>query len=118
VRLLPLLLLLAACATRVATVDRQPGIDGSWSEGTSSLDITGSVATLSFEGRIFVFENVGRLRGTITKNEVHLSWPGLGITADRERIALSGERGEVKRPLAELPKGGRFRWRDGDLKPG
>ncbi len=116
-RLFPLLLL-AACATRVATVDRQPGIDGSWSEGTFSLDITGSVATLSFDGRIFVFENVGRLRGTITQEEVRLSWPGLSITADRDRIVIAGGKAEVKRPLAELPRGGRFVWRDGELKPG
>lgn len=116
-RLLPLLLL-AACATRVATVDRQPGIDGSWSEGSSSLDISGSVATLTFEGRIFVFEGVGRLRGTITEDEVRLSWPGLSIAADDDRIEIRGEKGEVKRPLAELPKGSRYRWRDGQLAPG
>jgi hypothetical protein len=117
VRLLPLLLL-AACATRGATVDRQPGIDGSWSEGGSSLDITGSVATLTFEGRIFVFEGVGRLRGAITEDEVHLSWPGLSIEADRDQITVVGEKGEVKRPLASLPKGSRHRWRDGQLEPG
>lgn len=116
-RLLPLLLL-AACATRIATVDRQAGIDGSWSEGTSSLDITGSVATLSFDGRLFVFEGVGRLHGMISKDEVHLSWPGLRISADKEQIVLAGEKGEVRRPLASLPKGTRYRWRDGQLEPG
>jgi hypothetical protein len=118
VRLLPLLLLLGACASHGATVDRQPNIDGSWSEGTSSLDISGSIATLSFEGRILVFEGVGRLRGTIKEDEVHLSWPGLSITADRDRIEIKSEQGEVKRPLSELPKGSRHRWRDGQLAPG
>jgi hypothetical protein len=117
VRLLPLLLL-AACATKVATVDRQPNIDGSWSEGGSSLDITGSVATLTFDGRVFVFENVGRLRGTITEDEVRLSWPGLSIHATRADIRVAGEKGEVTRPLASLPKGSRHRWRDGQLEPG
>ena len=117
-RLLPLLLLAACGATRVATVDRQPGIDGSWSEGNSSLDISGSVATLSFEGRLFVFENVGRLRGTITEEEVHLSWPGLRVTASKDEIAFATDKGEVKRELKELPKGSRHRWRDGQLEPG
>jgi hypothetical protein len=117
VRLLPLLLL-GACATKVATVDRQPAIDGSWSEGGSSLDITGSVATLTFDGRVFVFENVGRLRGSIAEDEVRLSWPGLSIQADRTQIRVASEKGEVTRPLASLPKGSRHHWRDGQLEPG
>jgi hypothetical protein len=117
VRLFPLLLL-AACATRVATVDRQPGIDGSWTEGKSSLDITGGVATLSFQGRLFVFGDVGRLRGTITEDEVRLAGSGLRIAADPERIVFSTAKGETSRPLKELPAGGRFRWSDGELKPG
>ncbi|MFI5402045.1 MAG: hypothetical protein ACHQ1G_03840 [Planctomycetota bacterium] len=116
-RLLPLLLL-AACATRFATVDRQPGIDGSWSEGTSSLDISGSKAVLSFEGRLFVFDAPGNVHGTILEDEVWLAGEGLEITADRERIVFSTKTGEVARPLASLPAGSRFLWRDGELKPG
>ncbi len=116
-RLLPLLLL-AGCATKLATVDRQPGIGGSWSEGKSSLDITGSTATLSFQGRLFVFEEVGRLRGTIGEEEVRLAGSGVRISADPERISFATQKGEVTRPLASLPAGSRFVWRDGDLKPG
>ncbi len=116
-RFLPLLLL-AACATKLATVDRQPGIDGSWSEGSSSLDITGPTATLSFQGRLFVFGVDGHLRGTVAAKEVRLVGPGLRIEADRDRIVIAGGKAEVKRPLAELPRGGRFVWRDGELKPG
>lgn len=116
-RLLPLLLL-AACATKLATVDRQPGIDGSWSEGKSSLDISGSTATLSFQGRLFVFEAAGHFRGTIAEDEIRLAGPGLRITADPERIVFSAGKTEVVRPLASLPAGSRFLWRDGDLKPG
>ena len=99
-------------------MDRQPGIDGSWSEGKSSLDISGAVATLSFRGRLFVFDDVGRLRGTIAEDEVRLAGSGLRIAADPERIVFSTPKGDVARPLASLPPGGRFRWRDGALNPG
>lgn len=116
-RLLPLLLL-AACATKLATVDRQPGIDGSWSEGTSSLDISGAVTTLSFKGRLFVFDDVGRLRGTIAEDEVRLAGSGLRISADPERIVFSTPKGNFERPLSSLPAGSRFVWRDGALRPG
>ena len=99
-------------------MDRQAGIDGSWSEGKSSLDISGAVATLSFKGRLFVFDDVGRLRGTIAEDGIRLAGSGLRITADPERIVFSTSKGEVERPLASLPPGSRFRWHDGELKPG
>lgn len=99
-------------------MDRQPGIDGSWSEGSSSLDISGRVTTLSFKGRLFVFDDVGHLRGTLAEDEVRLAGSGLRIAADPERIVFSTPSGNIARPLASLPAGSRFAWRDGELKPG
>jgi hypothetical protein len=118
--LLPLLLLGACAAPRIG-VDRQQGVDGSWGVGKDALtllDVTGTTATLSFRDRMFVFEGVRRLRGYLGADEVALEGDGLRIHADEERIVVAGPAGEVARPLAALPAGGRYVHRDGDLKPG
>jgi hypothetical protein len=118
VRVLLLPLLLAACAADFVTVDRQPGLQGSWSLEHASLDVEGSTATLSFEGRLFVFERVDWLRGRITKEQVDLSGAGgLRIHVDKERIVIREGRAAADHPLASLPPGSRFAWQDGALKP-
>jgi hypothetical protein len=117
VRLLPLLLL-AGCAKALVTVDRQPGFDGSWSLNDTALDVEGPTATLSFGGRLFVFDGVDWLRGRIGKEEVMLTGAGgLRIRADKERIVIREGRALADHPLASLPPGGRFAWHDGTLTP-
>jgi hypothetical protein len=117
VRLLPLLLL-AACAADFVTVDRQPGFNGSWSLDDMSLDVEGSTATLSFDGRLFVFEGVDWLRGRIAKEGIDLSGAGgFRVHVDKERIVVRDGRIAADHPLASLPKGSRFAWQDGALKP-
>jgi hypothetical protein len=118
VRPLPLLALFAACAGERVRVDRQPGLDGSWGQGAAQLDVTGSTATLAFHGRLFVFEGVGPLRGSLGEDEVVLAGGGVRIRVDAERVVVAEGGREVVRPLAELPRGSRHVWRDGDLRPG
>lgn len=114
--LLPLLL--AGCAASFATVDRQPGFNGGWSFEGTSLDVQGSTATISFEGRLFVFEGVDWLRGRIAKGEIVLTGAsGFRVRIDRERIQVRDGRLMADEPLASLPEGGRFAWRDGSLVP-
>jgi hypothetical protein len=119
-RILPLLFL-AACGGRPYTiVDRQTGLDGSWATPDKDpvlLDVSGAKATLAFRGRTFVFEGVGSLRGYLTEDELELSGDGLRVRADAERIAIADGRRGIVRPLAALPAGGRFVYRDGDLAP-
>jgi len=111
------LLLLAGCAARFATVDRQPGLYGSWNEGSATLDISGSTATLGFQGRLFVFEGVTWLRGRVGEEEVDLSGEKLRIHADKERISVRDGKAATDRPLSTLPAGSRFAWQDGRLDP-
>ena len=109
---------LAGCAADFVMVDRQPGLNGSWSLERTSLDIQGSTATLSVEGRLFVFEGVHWMRGRIGKEEVALSGAGgLRVLADRERIMIRQGSAMADQPLAALPPGSRFAWRDGALTP-
>jgi hypothetical protein len=121
-RLLPLLLLAAACGGRPYTiVDRQSGLDGSWATPGKSpvlLDVSGARATLAFRGRTFVFEGVGALRGYLSEDELELAGDGLRVRADAERIAIADGKRGIARPLAALPAGGRFVYRDGELRPG
>lgn len=99
-------------------VDRQPGLDGSWGLGQTSLAVQGSTATLSLGGRLFVFEGVDWLRGRIDEEEVMLSGAGgLRIRADGERIVIRQGSALADHPLASLPPGGRLAWRDGALVP-
>jgi hypothetical protein len=114
-RLSPLLLV-AACATPPATVDRQPGIDGSWSQGQAQLDVTGAVATLAFHGRILVFDAKERLRGQIHEDEVDLMTGRLRVHVDEKHLEINDGKASVKRSLAEIPAGTRFAWKDGELK--
>jgi hypothetical protein len=116
VRALPLLVL-AACAADFVTVDRQPGLAGSWSLGGTSLDVEGSTATLSVAGRLFVFEGVEWLRGRIDEEAVVLSGARLRIRVDKERIMIRDGRVAAEQLLASLPAGGRFAWQDGTLRP-
>jgi len=116
-RLSPLLLLVAGCSTSYLTVDRQPGFEGSWSFDSSSLDVSGSTATLTFAGRLFVFEGVSWMRGRMEKHAVILNGEKLRIRADEERIWIreGGRTADV--PLSTLPAGARFVWQDGRLNP-
>ncbi len=114
--LLPLLL--AGCAADFVTVDRQPGLNGSWSLERSSLDIQGSTATLSVEGRLFVFEGVDWMRGRIAKEEVALAGAGgLRVRADKERIVIRQGSAMADHALASLPPGSRYAWHEGALTP-
>lgn len=117
-RRLLLPLLAAACAAAPVSVDRQPGIDGSWTQGPAQLDITGTTATLSFHGRILVFTPLARVRGQIQEDDVTLVCDRLRLHIDKERLEIEEGKARVTRPLAELPAGSRFTWRDGQLNPG
>lgn len=79
--------------------------------------MSGSLATLGFKGRLFVFERVSWLRGRIAEDEVVLSGEGLQIQADKERISIREGKTAADRPLASLPAGARFGWQDGSLRP-
>ena len=117
-RLLLPLLLAAGCASTIETVDRQPGFNGSWSLEGTSLDVQGSTATISFGGRLFVFEGVDWLRGQIDKEGIMLAGAdGFRVTVDKERIVIRDGRLAADQPLASLATGGRFAWQDGTLKP-
>jgi hypothetical protein len=117
VRLLLPLLLLAGCATEFVDVDRQPGLEGRWNEGATSLDVSGSTATLTFLGRLFVFENVTWLRGQMAEKDLYLTGERLHIHADETEISIVDGKVASTRPLAELPAGSRFAWHDGMLQP-
>jgi len=118
VRLLLPLLLLAGCAQTIVTVDRQPGFNGSWSLEGASLDVQGSTATISYGGRLFVFEGVDWLRGQIDKDGIMLAGAnGFRVRVDKERIVIRDGKLAADQPLASLPAGERFAWQDGTLKP-
>ncbi len=113
-----LLLLVAACGfgKRVG-VDRQRDIDGAWAikKGETRLDVTGKVATLFFQERMFVFEGIGSLRGILEKKQVQLRGEEIRIHLDLERVEVTRGREKLTLPLAQVPVGGRARYADGKL---
>jgi hypothetical protein len=118
VRLLPLLVLVAAgCAQTIVTVDRQPGFNGGWGLDGTSLDVQDSTATISYGGRLFVFEGVDWLRGQIDKDGIMLSGAdGFRVAVNKDRIMIRDGKLAADRPLASLPAG-RYGWQDGALRP-
>jgi hypothetical protein len=117
---LALLCAVAACGfgKRVG-VDRQRHIDGAWAtrKGETRLDATGTVATLFFQERTFVFEGVTAFRGVLEKKQVQLKSERIRIRLDPERLEIvhGKERKRLALPLAQVPVGGRVRYAFGKL---
>ena len=117
---LVLLGMLAACAIgKTAGVDRQRDIDGAWAikNGETRLDATGTVATLFFLERTFVFEGMTSIRGVLEKKEVQLRGERIKIhiTPERLEVVHGRERERLALPLTQVPVGGRVRYADGKL---
>lgn len=114
-----LLCVVAACGfgKRVG-VDRQRGIDGAWAikKGETRLDVTGTVATLFFQERTFVFEGTMSLRGILEKKQVQLRGEEIRIHLDLERLEVLRGKEKLTLPLAQVPVGGRVRYADGKLR--
>jgi hypothetical protein len=115
---LVLLCVLAACGFgKQASVDRQRDIDGAWAikKGETHLDVTGSVATLFFMERTFVFEGVTSLRGVLEKKLVQLRGEHMKIHLNPERVEVIRDKERVALPMAQVPVGGRVLYTDGKL---
>ncbi|MHC4818101.1 MAG: hypothetical protein ACYTF8_08605 [Planctomycetota bacterium] len=117
---LALLCVVAACGFgKRAGVDRQRDIDGAWAikKGETRLDATGTVATLFFMERTFVFEGVTSLRGMLEKKQVQLRGEKITIHLNPERLEVvhGKEKQKLTLPLAQVPVGGRARYADGKL---
>ena len=100
-------------------MDRQRDIDGAWAikKGETRLDATGSVATLYFQERTFVFEGMTAFRGVLEKKQVQLKGERIQIRLDLERLEVvhGKERKKLTLPLAQVPVGGRVRYAKGKL---
>jgi hypothetical protein len=125
-RLAVLCLAVAACKSPPPRfpVDRNRGIDGAWDVpfegGMVRLDATGTVVTLDFRGRTFVFHGLTAFRGELGPDQVYLRATEMQIAVTAEYLqvqafgSLAEGHGETLRwPLADLPS--RVVWRDGKL---
>jgi len=115
---LVLLCVLAACGIgKRVSVDRQRDIDGAWAikKGKTHLDVSGSVATLFFMERTFVFEGVTSLRGLLEKKLVQLRGEHMKIHLNPERVEVIRDKERVALPMAQVPVGGRVLYTDGKL---
>ncbi|MHC4137331.1 MAG: hypothetical protein ACYTDU_02590 [Planctomycetota bacterium] len=113
-----LLCVLAACGLgKRAGVDRQRDIDGAWAikKGETHLDATGSVATLFFMERTFVFEGMTSFRGVLEKKQVQLKGEHIKIHLNPERLEVVRGKEKLTLSLTQVPVGGRVRYADGKL---